>query len=100
MTGYNVAATAIGYLIPPGRQVSISKGFWVTRRKVQPVVIVLLKEPLFLRSAWTYQGTLYLSTQLSVWEKMSPNERKITEYCINESLKKNLGSDKFVLLRE
>lgn|GEM_PF-4354662 len=60
----------------------------------------LLKEPLFLRSAWTYQGTLYLSTQLSVWEKMSPNERKITEYCINESLKKNLGSDKFVLLRE
>ncbi len=60
----------------------------------------LLKEPLFLRSAWMYQNTLYLSTQLSVWEKMSPNERKITEYCINESLKKNLGSDKFVLLRE
>lgn len=60
----------------------------------------LLKEPLFLRDAWTYQGTLYLSTQQGVWEKMSPNERKITEYCINESLKKNLGNDKFVLLRE
>ncbi len=60
----------------------------------------LLKEPLFLRAAWIYQSTLYLSTQLSVWEKLSPNERKITEYCIQESLKKNLGSDKFVLLRE
>lgn len=60
----------------------------------------LLKEPLFLRAAWKYQDTLYLSTQLSVWEKMSPNERKITEYCINESLKKSLGGEKFVLLKE
>lgn len=60
----------------------------------------LLKEPLFLRAAWKFEGTLYLSTQKSVWDKMSPNERKITEYCIMESLKKNLGAEKFALLRE
>lgn len=60
----------------------------------------LLKEPLFLRAAWSHQGILYLSTQKSVWDKMSPNERKVTEYCIVESLKKSIGNDKFVLLRE
>ena len=60
----------------------------------------LLKEPLFLRSAWTYEGTLYLSTQKSVWDKMTPNEVKITTYCIDESLKKNLPGAKFVLLKE
>ena len=31
---------------------------------------------------------------------MTPNERKITEYCIVESLRKNLGGEKFALLKE
>jgi hypothetical protein len=60
----------------------------------------LLKEPLFLRSLWTREGTLFISTEKSVWDRMSPNERKITEYCIRESLKKNLGETRFTLLKE
>ncbi|MBN8220611.1 MAG: hypothetical protein J0L53_06780 [Spirochaetes bacterium] len=60
----------------------------------------LLKEKLFLRSLWTYQQTLYISTEKAAWEKMSPNEQKITEYCILESLKKNLPGEKITLLRE
>lgn len=60
----------------------------------------LLKEPLFLRSLWTLEGTLYISTEKTVWDRMSPNERKVTEFCIRESLKKNLGGSKFALLKE
>lgn len=60
----------------------------------------LLKEPLFLRSLWTRDSILYISTEKNVWERMSPNERKITEFCIRESLKKNLGETRFVLLKE
>jgi hypothetical protein len=60
----------------------------------------LLKEPLFLRSIWTHQGTLYISTDKSAWEKMTPNEKKVTEYCIVESLRKNLGGEKFAILKE
>lgn len=60
----------------------------------------LLKEPLFLKSLWTDQGTLYISTDKSAWDKMTPNERKVTEYCIVESLRKNLGGEKFALLKE
>jgi len=60
----------------------------------------LLKEPFFLRSTWIWSDTLYISTERSVWTKMAPNEVKVTEYCLNESLKKNLGSQKFVLLKE
>lgn len=60
----------------------------------------LLKEPLFLRSLWTRDGTLFISTEKSVWERMSSNERKITEFCIRESLKKNLRETRFVLLKE
>ncbi len=60
----------------------------------------LLKEPLFLRSLWTHQGTLYISTDKTTWDKMTPNERKVTEYCLVESLRKNLGSEKFALLKE
>ncbi|HNE20443.1 MAG: hypothetical protein U1F40_08600 [Turneriella sp.] len=60
----------------------------------------LLKEPLFLRSLWTREGTLYISTEKSLWDRMSPNERKVTEFCIRESLKKNLGETRFALLKE
>jgi len=60
----------------------------------------LLKESMFLRSLWTYNGTVYISTDKLIWDKMTPNERKITEYCIVESLRKNLGSEKFALLKE
>jgi hypothetical protein len=60
----------------------------------------LLKEPLFLRALWTHEGTLYISTEKNVWERMSSNERKITEFCIRESLKKNLGEIRFALLKE
>lgn len=60
----------------------------------------LLKEPLFLRSLWTREGTLYISTKKSLWDRMSPNERKVTEFCIRESLKKNLGETRFALLKE
>ncbi len=60
----------------------------------------LLKEPLFLRSLWTRDEILYISTEKSVWERMSPNERKISDYCIRESLKKNLGETRFALLKE
>ncbi len=60
----------------------------------------LLKEKIFLRALWTYQGKLYISTEKAAWEKMSPNEQKVTEYCILESLKKNLPAEKFALLRE
>lgn len=60
----------------------------------------LLKESMFLRSLWTHQGTIYLSTDKATWDKMTPNERKITEYCIVESLRKNLGGEKFALLKE
>lgn len=60
----------------------------------------LLKEKLFLRALWSYQGKLYISTEKAAWDKMSPNEQKITEYCILESLKKNLPSEKIALLRE
>ncbi|AFM14558.1 hypothetical protein [Turneriella parva] len=60
----------------------------------------LLKESMFLRSLWTYQGTVYISTDKMIWDKMTPNERKITEFCIVESLRKNLGSEKFALLKE
>lgn len=60
----------------------------------------VLKEPLFLRSIWTYGDTVYLSTEKSVWSKLKPNEAKIAEYCLTESLKNNLGSQKFAILRE
>jgi hypothetical protein len=60
----------------------------------------LLKEPMFLRAMWNHGGTLYISTEKNVWDKMTPQERKISEYCILESLKKNLPADKFVLLKE
>lgn len=60
----------------------------------------LVKEPLFLRSIWTHSGTIYISTEKTVWEKMSANEKKITQYCVIESLRKNLGAEKFVLLKE
>ncbi|MBS0618752.1 MAG: hypothetical protein JSR44_11225 [Spirochaetes bacterium] len=60
----------------------------------------LLKEPLFLRSIWSNDGTLYISTEKAAWDKMSPNEQKITSYCISESLRKNLGGVKFALLKE
>jgi hypothetical protein len=60
----------------------------------------ILKNPLFIRSIWLYDNTVYISTEKNIWDKMGPNERKISEYCIRESLKKNLGSAKFVLLKE
>lgn len=60
----------------------------------------LLKEPMFLRAIWNHDQTLYISTEKRVWDPMTQNERKIAEYCITESLKKNLGSAKFVLLKE
>jgi hypothetical protein len=60
----------------------------------------LLKEPLFLRSLWTREGTLFISTEKNVWDRMRSNERKITEFCIRESLKKNLPETRFVLLKE
>ncbi|MCS6971528.1 MAG: hypothetical protein NZL89_00750, partial [Leptospiraceae bacterium] len=60
----------------------------------------LLKEPLFLRSIWSYEGTLFISTEKAVWERMAANERRITEYCIRESLRKNLPETRFVLLKE
>jgi hypothetical protein len=60
----------------------------------------LLKEKMFLRSLWTYEGKLYISTEKAAWEKMSPNEQKVVEYCIVESLKKNLPAEKFALLKE
>lgn len=60
----------------------------------------LLKDSMFLRSLWTHQGTVFVSTDKTTWEKMTPNERKITEYCIVESLRKNLGGEKFALLKE
>jgi len=60
----------------------------------------LLKEPLFLRSIWSNDGTIYISTEKAAWDKMSPNEQKVTNYCISESLRKNLGGAKFALLRE
>lgn len=60
----------------------------------------LLKEPLFLRSIWTHNSTIYISTEKSVWDKLGGNERKITEYCITESLKKSLPGAKFALLKE
>lgn len=60
----------------------------------------LVKEPLFLRSVWTHSGTMYISTEKTVWDRMSANEKKITQYCVTESLRKNLGSEKFVLLKE
>lgn len=60
----------------------------------------LLKEPLFLRSIITHDGVLFISTEKSVWNKLSPNESKITEYCIRESLRKNLPAAKFALLKE
>ncbi|MCX7631795.1 MAG: hypothetical protein N2Z22_00525, partial [Turneriella sp.] len=31
----------------------------------------LLKEPLFLRSIWSYEGTLFISTEKAVWERMA-----------------------------
>jgi hypothetical protein len=60
----------------------------------------LLKEPLFLRSLWTREGIVYISTEKAVWDRMSANERKVTEFCIRESLKKNLGGTRFALLKE
>lgn len=60
----------------------------------------LLKEKVFLRSLWTYQNKLFISTEKAAWDKMSPNEQKVTEYCILESLKKNLPGEKIALLRE
>jgi len=60
----------------------------------------LLKEPLFLRSLWTHQGKLYISTEKNVWDRMSANERRITEYCLAESLKKNMPGVAFSLLKE
>jgi hypothetical protein len=60
----------------------------------------LLKEPLLLRGLWTYQGKLYISTEKSIWDRMAPNERRITEYCLTESLKKNLPGVAFTLLKE
>lgn len=60
----------------------------------------LLKEKAFLRSLWTYQNKLFISTEKAAWDKMSPNEQKVTEYCILESLKKNLPGEKIALLRE
>lgn len=60
----------------------------------------LLKEPLFLRSLWTYDGILYISTEKSVWDRMSPNERRVTEFCLRESLRKNLRETRFQLLKE
>lgn len=60
----------------------------------------LLKEKMFLRSLWTYNDKLYITTEKKVWDKMRPNEQKITEYCIRESLKKNLPSTKFEILKQ
>lgn len=60
----------------------------------------LLKEPLFLRALWTYSGVLYISTEKAIWERMSPNERKITEYCVRESLARALPQTRFQILKE
>lgn len=60
----------------------------------------LLKEPLFLRSLWTHAGILYISTEKNIWERMSPNERKITEYCIRQSLARALPQVQLQILKE
>ncbi len=59
----------------------------------------LLKDPLFFHSVWMYEGRLYVSTEKKVWEHLNPNERKLTEYCIIESLKRNLPQTPVVLLK-